>query len=480
MSVSLPEHLNLYQLRRQAKELRNAARLGDPLAAGRIARQLSPPPGDSVTLAVAQLVIAREHGFASWPRLKATVDAAGASSRRQLDAFLAATVEGPAQLAGRLLDASPSIGRANIFTAAVLGDADRVAGLLAEAPASAVAVDDERGWTPLLYACYTQWHRIDPGRAPGTVAAAGLLLDAGASPNTSNGGRPNRGYRSALHGTVSMNNPGLTRLLLERGAEPDNRVSLRSAAGWRDHECLRLLLDHGATIGGTWALETAAGAGDDEAVRMLLEAAGRTEPAERVADLADQVLPDAAQKGSVAVVETLLTFGADPNGTTSEGPPLRRAVRAGQLGTASVLASHGATDDVSDIDRFLGACARAERTEAERILTKYPSLLSQLDDADSAAIVEAAAQEGTDAVSLMLDLGFSPHARNDLAETALHSAASLTTPPILSCSPRCCTPRCAGAPTARTGPRYSRGIKTCSTGASAHRSPAPRSAAIPS
>jgi ankyrin repeat protein len=394
MSASLPGRPDLDQLRRQAKELRNAARHGDPRAAERIADQLSPRSGESVTLAAAQLVIAREHGFASWPKLKAAVDAAGEGSRRQLAGFLTASVEGRTELAAGLLDANPSIGPANVVTAAVTGDADRVAELLADAPARALEIDNERGWPPLLYACYTQWHRIDPRRAPGTVEVARMLLEADASPNTNNGGRPNYNYRSALHGAVTANNPGITRLLLERGAEPDDRVSLTAAAGWRDHECLQLLLDHGASVAGTWALGAAAWADGDETVRLLLDAASRTEPAARIAELADQVLHDASQRGSVAVVETLLAFGADPNGATSEGPPLRRAVRAGQLEVASVLTDHGASNALSSVDRFLGACARADRTEAERLLAEYPGLPGQLSDDDRAAIVEAAGRTG--------------------------------------------------------------------------------------
>lgn len=321
MSASLPDQPNLDQLRRQAKELRDAARQGDPIAVERITRQLSPRPADSVTLAAAQLVIAREHGFTSWPKLKAAVDAAQASPRRGVEAFLAAAVEGRTRLAGRLLDADPAIGEASIFTAAALGDADRVAQRLTQDPAAAVAVDDERGWPPLLYACYSHWHQVDPGRGLGMVEVARLLLDAGASPNTNNGRLPNRGYRSALHGSALTNKPGITRLLLERGAEPNDRVSLREAAGRAEHECLRLLIGHGATLAGTWAAETAAAAGDDEAVGLLLDAARRNEPAAYVADLVNSMLPDVAQKGSVAMVETLLSFGADPNHPADEGPP---------------------------------------------------------------------------------------------------------------------------------------------------------------
>lgn len=423
MPASLPDRPNLDQLRHQAKELRDGARRRDPLAVERVTLQLSPHPAGTITLATAQLVIAREHGFTSWPRLKAAVDAAQTGLRRDVEELLAAAVEGRARLASRLLATNPAIGQANIFSAAALGDAGRVAQFIAQDPAAALAVDDKRGWPPMLYACYTHLHQVGPGSGPGTVEVARLLLDAGASPNTNNGRLPNRGYRSALHGSTLTNKPGITRLLLERGADPNDRVSLRDAAGWADHQCLRLLIDHGATLPGTWALGTAAAAGDDVAVRLLLGAAQHNEPAAYVADLASSALADAVRRGSAAVVKTLLSFGADPNHPTDEEPPLRQAVRAGHPDVARVLADHGAVGDLTVIDRFLGACARADRGEAEQLLAGHPGLIDQLSDTDRAAIVEAASSDVTASVALMLDLGFPLQARNDLGETALHSAA---------------------------------------------------------
>src|SRR5487761_881225 len=278
MSGPLPDRPDLDQLRRRARELGDAACHGDQVALGRVHAQLPERQDGPVTLAIAQLVVAREHGFASWPKLKAAVDAWAVASRPQLPAFLTASVEGPSEQAVRLLGAAPSVQRASIFASAVLGDVDHVAQLLALNPGFALAVDDERGWPPLLYVCYSHWHRTEARRAAGTVEVARLLLDAGASPDTHNGRLPNRGYRSALHGAVSRNNPGITQLLLERGARADDRVSLPAAVPLGDHRCLQLLLDHGASMERTWALEAAVSEGDAEAVRLLLGAAARTTP----------------------------------------------------------------------------------------------------------------------------------------------------------------------------------------------------------
>ncbi len=88
MSTSLPERPDLAQLRRQAKELRDAARRQEAGAVERFARHHGNAPGDDVTLAAAQLVVARELGFPSWPRLKAAVEARAISPGHLAEAFV--------------------------------------------------------------------------------------------------------------------------------------------------------------------------------------------------------------------------------------------------------------------------------------------------------------------------------------------------------------------------------------------------------
>lgn len=76
-SQVLSEQPDIAQLRRQAKELLRATREGDPKATDRLAAIGTPP---APALAHAQLAIAREHGFDSWPRLRrAVAEATGGS-----------------------------------------------------------------------------------------------------------------------------------------------------------------------------------------------------------------------------------------------------------------------------------------------------------------------------------------------------------------------------------------------------------------
>jgi hypothetical protein len=92
----LPGRPNLDQLRRQARELLRAATDGEPAARARI-RAFS----DRVSLSAAQLTVAREYGFASWPALHAEV------ARRLAELGFPGNGAGPAEARWSFGGASP-------------------------------------------------------------------------------------------------------------------------------------------------------------------------------------------------------------------------------------------------------------------------------------------------------------------------------------------------------------------------------------
>ena len=418
MSDPLPERPDLGQLRRRAKELRDAARAGDAAAMQRLARHHPAPPAGPVRLAAAQLVIARELGFPSWPALTAALEA-DAASRRTLSAFLSASVEGRMRQAGEILHADPGIAERSLPAAAVLGDAAAVREHLAADPGAALALDDERGWPPLLYACYSRWPQVEPDRAPGLAEVVRLLLAAGADANTNDGGQAR--YHSALKGSVEVNNPAVTEVLLDAGAHPDPGQPIAEAAAHRDLRCLRLLLSHGARVTSTWALGAAVFNDNPGAAALLLDALATA--GGRAADAAGEELPDAAATASFAVVEALLDAGADPRATDSDGiSALRLAVRAGRPETAARLRALGAVEDGTEVDRFLGACLNADRHAVEQLLADHPDLPDRLTDEDRGVICQAAESRPAETLALMLEFGFSPNARR-FGETPLHAAA---------------------------------------------------------
>jgi ankyrin repeat protein len=71
---SLRPQPDLDQLKRQAKELLSAFRKGEPDASAEVQAHYREAHAPTFALHDAQLVIARAHGFDSWPRLKAFVD----------------------------------------------------------------------------------------------------------------------------------------------------------------------------------------------------------------------------------------------------------------------------------------------------------------------------------------------------------------------------------------------------------------------
>jgi ankyrin repeat protein len=425
-SRSLPERPDLDQLRRQAKELKDSARAGDPTAVQR----LSDLP---LTLSSAQLVIAREHGFPSWPALHAHVEAHLADLAERVELFLRASVGGPIIRAATLLHEYPEIAAYDFRTAIVLGDITRVRQFLADDPELALRPGD-RGWPPLLGVCSSRWHR-DPNRADGMLAIAQLLLDAGADPNTRVDAPGPGGHCSTLFGAAGCaNNPALTRLLLERGAIPDDHT-LYLAAFFTDHECLRLLLPY-ADLSASTAIVAPISSNDIEGVRLLLDA-GVNPSLPLPADLFGDQYAGQPPVGAVAeaiesqcdidLITLLLDRGADPDQPGRNGcSPYRLAVRRGRPDIADLLVRHGCRDDATDADRLLAACLRADRREAFRLVDNAPGLVAALTDTERAAIVHAADAGDTEAVRLMLDLGFGTDARSsdDDGATALHTAAA--------------------------------------------------------
>jgi len=81
---------------------------------------------DVLTLANAQLAVAREYGFASRTRLRDEVTARTASLAREAEAFCEASIRDGTGRAARMLVATPELARYSFATAVILGDAGRV------------------------------------------------------------------------------------------------------------------------------------------------------------------------------------------------------------------------------------------------------------------------------------------------------------------------------------------------------------------
>lgn len=170
----LPESPSLENLKKQAKTLLRAARDRDPEALERIGPYFGDPA--AINLQAAQLVLAREHGFASWTRLKRHIERGGdpgaetdeQRATRFLD-FVCLTYgpvanAGPARFAEArdLLDAHPGIRDQSIHVAAAIGDVERIDRWLDQDATQINRAGGYHHWEPLMYAAYARL----PGRWP--------------------------------------------------------------------------------------------------------------------------------------------------------------------------------------------------------------------------------------------------------------------------------------------------------------------------
>jgi len=423
--ADLPARPSLDHLRRQARDLLRAAQAGDTAATGRVQAV-----SDELTLATAQLAVAREYGFASWTKLKDAVTARIASLAQQAEAFCEASIRDWTGRAARMLQATPEIAGYNFATAVVLGDASRVRTEIGRDPGLATRADARSGWTPLHAVSASRWHQLDPGRADGLLAVARMLLTAGADPNAGVGELGGRSGWTPLRCAVAgAANPLITRLLLERGAVPGDHDLYLAGFGADGRECLRLLLGHTADVAqiARMALAAPISTNDTEGVRLLLAAGADPN---RYADDADSPAPAvyaAVRSGcSAELTGLLLAHGADPDTPGPDGrSPYALATSQGRADLAALLRRYGAADDTTGTDRFLAACQHADQAAVQQQLAQDPGLPGRLTAAQqAAAIIHAAKSGNTAAITLMLDLGFPVDARgHDDGGTALHAAA---------------------------------------------------------
>ena len=172
---TLPDHPNLEQYKKQAKELSRDVATGLPSALARMHRHhprlrnsASDRP-DAITLADAQLVLAREHGYESWPKFAKHIETLRMiRSLEKLEDPVSTFIEvacvdrqgwhgsGTLEYAEMILSRYPEAGAANIYSAAVLGDAAAVRVHLARASSLATAKGGPHKWDALTYLCFSR------------------------------------------------------------------------------------------------------------------------------------------------------------------------------------------------------------------------------------------------------------------------------------------------------------------------------------
>jgi len=325
--------------------------------------------------------------------------------------FLQAAIwHGSLDRASEMLAANPELATASIHTAAVVGDDAAVREFLSRDPASAGALAPPFDGTPLAYLGLSRFLRLDPNRSEGFLRAAMALLDAGADPN---GGFWNEGeFETPMYGAAGVaHHAPLTRLLLERGADPNDvevvyhspetddfaamalvvetgRVTPENLAvmlirkhDWHDLEGVRYLLQHGADANGVWNR--------------------RSSPLHHAI----------ARDNDLEIIELLVDYGADPTVALGDMTGIARAAHRGRRDLLELFRKRGFPIELGGVDRLIAACALDEKERIRTIRQQEPALVAELLAQGGRLLAEFAATANDAGVENLLDLGVPIEAR---------------------------------------------------------------------
>ncbi|MGC4075409.1 MAG: ankyrin repeat domain-containing protein [Nibricoccus sp.] len=424
MSKSLPSRPSLEQLKTQAKELLTALKAGEPAALKRF--QENHPQGshaekyareESWSLSDAQLVIAREYGAASWPKLRELVAEKLVAHGDPMDLLRQAFAEDDATLLRQLLARHPSL-KARIdepveaFNSPMVTQArsQEVLDVLLEAGANLNARSSwwAGGFSLIDTAEPELAHYVLSRGAELTVHAAARL-----------------GLVEKLRALLSAD----PKLVHARGGDGQTPLHFASTIAIAE-----LLLAHGADIN---ALDV-----DHESTPAQYRVRDRQDVARYLVQRGCRTdLLLAAALGDAALVRHHLD--ADPEcirmRVSHEYFPKRNHHSGGTIyqwtlgwfiSPHEVARNFGHADIVQllmersprDV-RFLAACWMTDENEVRQLLAQNPQLISTLSENDRRHVALAARNNRTDVIRVMLAAGFPVNATGEHDGTPLHWAA---------------------------------------------------------
>ena len=419
---TLPARPDLEQQKKLAKELLVAFRRGDADARARVRAEL--PDKQTIALADAQFVLAREYGFTSWPALREHIETSAVERLAPIDRFKKSVRDGDATTLRRLLRQHEDV-RAAINEPIFSFDSPAIVA------ASDVRVVDallEFGADPNRRSSWWAggFHPLHKARGPVAerLLAAGAIPDACAAASLDRPDLlagmltvdPSRVHERGGDGKTPLHFARSRRvvdLLLDAGADPDARdIDHRSTpAQWM----LGDAPDEARIEVATYLVERGASADI-----FLAAALGLTDRARAMLEADPSLLDlrtgqgDYGEKPPSSYHVYLWTIGANLT-------PLQTAARFHRDATLEAMRRFASPEQ-----RLLLACHRGQADEARSIAREHPGIVERLGPVDRRALTDEAWRANAPAVELMLELGFDPavpSASGPTGGTALHCAA---------------------------------------------------------
>jgi ankyrin repeat protein len=323
-------------------------------------------------------------------------------------AFLdAATWHGSLERAEAIRAAHPELTDSDIHTAAVLGDDAAVRRFIARDPAGATAKSPPHGGDALNYLCLSKYLRLDPSRSDAFLRAATALLDAGADPNTgfwTTGQHPER--ETALYGAAGVaHHAALTRLLVERGADPNDDEAVYHSPESYDNGAMQVLVETGKVTAENLVMMLVRKHDwhDYEGAKWLLEhGANPNHGRQRGWNPLHHAL---ARDNSVEMIALLLEHGADALAPKDGLTAVARAAREGRSDVLELFRQRGIPVDLSGVDRLIAACAMGDAASAQATAASEPGLMGELRAMGGTLLAKFAGTCNPPGVARLLDLG---------------------------------------------------------------------------
>jgi len=318
---------------------------------------------------------------------------------------------GTLELANTLLAANPSIAGSNIYTAALLGDDAAVRNFIALDKANATAKGGPREWDALTYLCFSKYLRLDPDRSAGLLRSAEALLDAGADPNTGWFEQPQQHgpeWESVIYGAAGVaHHAGMTRLLLARGADPNDGETPYHTPESYDNDALKALVESGKLTDVSLAtlLLRKADWHDYEGIRYLLE--NGADPNRSTIWKFTALHQVLRRDNGLDNVAAMLDHGADPtliNGSDHRSG-ISIAARRGRRDVLELFQQRKVPLLLKGVERLIAACALGDTVTIRSIIADEPALLTELQAEGGTLLSEFAGTGNTEGVAHLLDLG---------------------------------------------------------------------------
>jgi ankyrin repeat protein len=323
-----------------------------------------------------------------------------------VSAFLKHSIwHGPLEPAEAMLAAHPELASSGIHAAAVLGDDAAVQRFLALDPYSATAKSPPYDGDALNYLGLSKYLRLDPKRTSGFLRAATALLDAGADPNT--GFWINGEFETALYGAAGVaHHPELTRLLLERGADPNDVEVVYHSPESHDNRAMQAVVETGRVTSEHLALMLIRKHDwhDYAGAKYLLEHGAKPDFSRPQGGW--HALHHAlARDNALEMFVLLLDHGADPAVLNQGLSAVAMAARQGRSDVLELFERRGISIELSGIDRLIAACAMGNAEAVRSIADCEPHLVGEVLALGGGLLARFAGTGNPPGVRLLLDLG---------------------------------------------------------------------------